>query len=263
MMKQKLSKLQYEVHLVDHCNLNCQMCDHFSPLADQNYLSPNQYESDVKRLSEIFDHKANYIRLLGGEPLLHPQLVHFFEISRRYFPDADLELYTNGLLIPEQPDMFWKACRNYSVKIAVTKYPIHFDYDTAETIAQNNHVKYMYVTEKNEPVKTSWRLPLDLEGKHNPITNYSKCDMGNVCILLKNGRLYPCTVVPNVVHFNKYFNTNLQVTNNDSIDIYHATADQIRKFLANPIPFCRYCAIENREEDIPWNISQKNIKEWT
>lgn len=226
----KITKIQYEVHLADHCNLNCQMCDHFSPLANENFLSPDHYASDVERLSELFDHDANYIRLLGGEPLLHPQVVRFFEISRFYFPDCDLELYTNGLLIPEQPDTFWEACRKFSVTIAVTKYPINFDYNKAEVLANNHHVKFMYVHEKNEPVKTSWCLPLDLEGKHNPVANYANCDMGNVCVFLKDGRLYPCTVVPNVVHFNKYFNQNLKVMNDDSIDIYNATADQIRSF---------------------------------
>lgn len=81
----KITKIQYEVHLADHCNLNCQMCDHFSPLANENFLSPDHYASDVERLSELFDHDANYIRLLGGEPLLHPQVVRFLKFQGSIF----------------------------------------------------------------------------------------------------------------------------------------------------------------------------------
>lgn len=262
-MKQKLQKLQFEVHLVDHCNLNCQMCDHFSPLSEAHFLVPEEYERDIIRLSEIFEYQAKYIRLLGGEPLLHPQIIRFFQISRLYFPNTDLELYTNGLLLPIQTQDFWDACRSFSVKIAVTKYPVDFDYSKVETLAKQNNVKLIYITVNNEAVKTSWRLPLDLSGRQNAIDNFSKCDMGNVCVFLKDGHLYPCTVAPNVIHFNRYFNKNLCLSNDDSINIYHAEADDILEFLTHPIPFCKYCDLKRRKENIPWATSQKNISEWT
>lgn len=262
-MKPLLQKLQYEVHLVDHCNLNCQMCDHFSPLAEKSYLCPKEYERDVMRLAKIFEHQANYVRLLGGEPLLHPEVTKFFQISRLHFPNTSLELYTNGILLPMQPPSFWNACQKFSVTIYVTKYPIDFDYAKVETLAKSNNVKLAYVVEKDEIIKTSWRLPLDISGKQNSATAYAKCDMGNVCVLLKNGYLYPCTVAPNIKHFNIFFKQNLQITSADCIDIYHANANEILQFLANPIPFCKYCDIEKRTENIPWAISQKSITEWT
>lgn len=31
-----LSQLQFEVHVTEHCNLNCRQCAHFSPLAKAN-----------------------------------------------------------------------------------------------------------------------------------------------------------------------------------------------------------------------------------
>lgn len=262
-MKQKLQQLQFEVHLVDHCNLNCQMCDHFSPLAEKYFLCPEEYECDIRRLSQIFNHQAKYIRLLGGEPLLHPQIVRFIQISRLYFPDTNLELYTNGLLLPKQTPDFWNACREFSTVIAVTKYPIDFDYTQVESLAQNNNVKLIYIIVNDEVEKTSWHLPLDLKGKQDPIGNFFKCDMGNVCIFLKHGNLYPCTVAPNAIHFNHYFNKNIHLSDDDCINIYHADADDILEFLKNPIPFCKYCDIERRKENILWSTSQKKISEWT
>ncbi|MCM1235338.1 MAG: radical SAM protein [Ruminococcus flavefaciens] len=262
-MKPLLQKLQYEVHLVDHCNLNCQMCDHFSPLAKKNFLSPQEYEKDVIRLAEIFENQAKYIRLLGGEPLLHPDIIKFFQISRLHFPDTSLELYTNGLLLPTQNSDFWNACQKFSVIIYVTKYPIDFEYSKSDLLAQYYNVKLIYVNQRDEVIKTSWCLPLDITGKQDSVESFSKCDMGNVCIFLKNGCLYPCTVAPNIIHFNQYFNKNLQITARDCINIYHADANDILKFLACPIPFCKYCDIKRRKEDIPWSISQKNITEWT
>lgn len=262
-MKKVLQKLQFEVHLADHCNLNCQMCDHFSPLAEKAFLSPASYEQDIRRLGDLFHHQAAYIRLLGGEPLLHPQVTRFFSMTREQFPHSSLELYTNGLLLLVQSTDFWEACQAFSVTVTVTKYPVAFDYGAAEEIAQRHHVKLVYTSEHGEPIKTSWRLPLDVTGGQDPSICFEKCDMGNVCVFLKEGRLYPCTVAPNVLHFNRYFHQDLSLSDKDSINIYTAEAEDILRFLALPIPFCRYCDIDNRQENIPWKVSEKSISEWT
>lgn len=263
MLKKPLKKLQYEIHLAEHCNLNCQMCDHFSPLAEKAFLSPASYEKDVTRLGTLFAHQAAYIRLLGGEPLLHPDVTRFFQLTRAHFPTAPLQLYTNGVLLPKQSPDFWEACRTYSVIVTVTKYPVHFDYAEVDALAQKHKVTLVYTSEGGELVKTSWRLPLDLTGSQNPAMNFKKCDMGNVCVFLKNGRLYPCTVAPNAIHFERYFHQGLQVSDADGVDIYHTSADNILRFLSQPIPFCRYCDIDRRQEKIPWALSQQNIQEWT
>ena len=47
-----------EVNLADHCNLNCQCCDHFSPLAKPTFLDYDQYVKDLQRLSELTDNKT-------------------------------------------------------------------------------------------------------------------------------------------------------------------------------------------------------------
>ncbi len=65
-----------------------------------------------------------------------------------------------------------------------------------------------------------------------------------------------------IQHFNRYFGTHIEVCPKDSIDIYEAkSGEEIMKFLARPIPLCRYCLGE--VEEVPWHHSQKDIKEWT
>ena len=127
--KPRLKKIQFEIHLTDHCNLNCQMCDHFSPLAEEYYLDLQDFQKQMERLSFLFHNEAQFIRLLGGEPLLHPDVVSFFPITRACFPETDIKLYTNGLLLPAQTDAFWEACTKYNIIIVITKYPVKFDYD--------------------------------------------------------------------------------------------------------------------------------------
>lgn len=52
--------LDYEVQLVEHCNLNCKYCAHFCPVAPESFLDVNEYEKDCKRLSELFDKEVNF-----------------------------------------------------------------------------------------------------------------------------------------------------------------------------------------------------------
>lgn len=42
-----------EVHLVEHCNLNCFGCNHFSQIANEEYTSLESYENDMRQLSTI------------------------------------------------------------------------------------------------------------------------------------------------------------------------------------------------------------------
>lgn len=102
----KLPILSFEVHLAEHCNLNCRGCDHFCPLAKPAYTDLNVFQRDFKRLSELFHMEAGEIHLLGGEPLLNPQVEEFCKIARKNFPKATINIITNGILLPEMPDSF-------------------------------------------------------------------------------------------------------------------------------------------------------------
>ena len=48
----------FEIHLNDHCNLNCKSCFHFVPLAKpDSYYPLDEFERDIKRLCSLFDGK--------------------------------------------------------------------------------------------------------------------------------------------------------------------------------------------------------------
>jgi molybdenum cofactor biosynthesis enzyme MoaA len=94
-----------EANLVDHCNLNCRRCSHFAPLAEPHFVAPDDFERDMRRLSALF-RNIRVIRLMGGEPLLHPEAERFLSIARTAFPLARIHLVTNGLLLDELREAF-------------------------------------------------------------------------------------------------------------------------------------------------------------
>lgn len=251
-------------HVVDHCNLKCWGCDHFAPLAKEKFASITDFENDIKRLSSLTNKELEIIKLMGGEPLLHPEIIQFMKISRKFFPNTRIEIVTNGILLNKQNEEFWNACKENNITIVPTKYPLNVDYDRAKETAKNNAVKYEYYGNRETALKTSYHIPLDIEGKQNTTENFANCFHANNCVMLKNGKIYTCTVAPNIEHFNKYFGYNIPLSERDGIDIYKVeNINEILEFLAKPVPFCKYCNVKERSFGHEWGISKKDIKEWT
>lgn len=258
--KMQRTMLDYEVQLVEHCNLNCKSCSHFCPVADEEFLDINEYERDCKRLSELFNHQASFIRLMGGEPLLHPQICKFFKITRENFPNTIIDLDTNGILVLSMKDEFWEALNKYNINLTITKYPIKIDIEKIQQKCKENNVKFRFFSEKS--VVNFNHLPLDIEGRQQIENSFLKCYLANTCHTLKHGKMFTCSTIPHVAHLNKHFNCTFSVTDGDYIDIFKAeNKNEILEFLSKPVPFCRYCNVKARKEQ-KWNISEKKIEEW-
>lgn len=253
----KNDKLSFEVNFADHCNLNCQCCNHFSPLAKEQYINKEQYKKDLKRLQELFGERIGRVMLLGGEPLLNQDIVSLLYLSRQYLPTAALHIFTNGLHFPQMTEKFWRACRENNINIKVTEYPIKFDYKYWFDFARQHGVDI--ANENPEAIKTTYRLPFVEKGGLDPYKNYIKCYHANQCIVLREGRLYTCPIAAWNSYLNEYFDKQFPELEQNSIDIHKATdAETIMEFLKNPIKMCEFCDIYNYEYNIPWHVSRKD-----
>lgn len=48
--------------------------------------------------------QVHTIRLMGGEPLLHPHVIDFCTTTRKLFPTSEIVLVSNGILLPMLTD---------------------------------------------------------------------------------------------------------------------------------------------------------------
>ena len=254
-------RLRFETDIAGHCNLNCKCCNHFSPLIKEYFVKPELFEKDFSRLSELAGRNNENIDLMGGEPLLHPDITEFFRISRTYFPIGRINLFTNGTLLLKQKDYFYEQLKKYKISILATKYPT-IDWDRIEKKMSENDVKIDYAGVIGNTEKVSWHCPLDLNGSQDIQENFTYCGGANNCIFLHDGRLFTCSMAPNFHHFSKYFNKNIELSDKDSINIHEAKdIKEILEFLAKPIPACRYCKVFGFSTR-PWSKSKREIKEW-
>ena len=257
--------LYYVVDIVEHCNLNCQMCDHFAPISDEHFMTLEAYIRDAERIAEIYGDNGSipFVCIEGGEPLLHPNINSIIENTRRILSKTQIQIFTTGLLLSKMGEDFWKICRICEVMLVVTKYPIKFDYEVIVELAAQNKVSLKFFS-GDLTVKTSYHKPIDLKGTQNKYESFHRCYMANgECADLKGGKLYPCTFAANIHIFNQYFKQRLQITEKDYIDIYSTvTPEDIGEFLSNPIPACKYCDVKNWTYNHVWGISKKTINEW-
>lgn len=256
-------KLKFGIDIVKHCNLNCKGCDHFSCISEKIFADVDTTKKDLLRIKEIFGEDVEQINLLGGEPLLNDQIGEYCELIRSLYPYVELRILTNGTLIPKVKDHLWEVFNRCGVIIVMTQYPIAFNYENAKKIILDHGIRLEYMNCREEE-KTMYCVPLDIKGKQNAKISFRACAKGNQCIALENGKLYTCTLVPNIFIFNERFNQKLSVSKKDYVDIYDdLSAEQILEKLSKEIPFCRYCNQLSYRAGIKWEPSKKNIDEWT
>ncbi|MDO4674674.1 radical SAM protein [Campylobacter sp.] len=232
-----------EIHLAEACNLNCFGCNHFSQIAEEAFTDPAAFEKDMKQLAKITGGWVGVFRLMGGEPLLHPQCSKFFKITRKYFPKSDIWLVTNGLLLEKQEGDFWKRAKENRVQIRPTKYPLKINWDKIRALCEANDVPLIFFNE-GEVEKISHKFTLDPKGGNDNYHSFTHCSMANHCVQLKRGRLFTCTFPAHIEHYNKKYGESFEVSEFDSINIYEARDyKELLFFLAKPIPFCRYCSV--------------------
>ncbi|GHU84263.1 hypothetical protein AGMMS49941_01420 [Deferribacterales bacterium] len=209
--------------------------------------------------------------------MLNPNIISFFELSRRAFPDPSVRivLITNGLLLLKQKAPFFKAVLDNNITVSPTKYP-DMDWNKIEQYVESFGVTLKYFTDtdfrsgsvSNKNERVSGKYPLHLDGKCSltPFDSYSRCGVSNgACGVMRNGRLYPCGIIAGIHHFNNYFNQNLPVTSHDYMDIYKvANCKEILEYIAKPHPFCKYCDVAGRVASLgEYRKTTRDISEWT
>lgn len=252
-------RLQHlDIHLTDHCNLNCKSCEHYSSIAEPAFADLAQFEAELARLAELFS-GIEQVYLLGGEPLLHPEVEEFVRVARRYLPETRICLMSNGVLVPRMGESFWDALRETGTVLLCDQYPGVADVAAIDALGAEHGVAVEWV----EPTEKFFRAPIDPSGGCDPEESFVRCVGVSNCAIVKDGRMYPCAHIAYVDILRKRFGIEgLEATDADSISIYDgATGDEIVDFLMAPVPWCRYCDYPALEY-FQWGRTGRQLEEW-
>lgn len=229
----KLPFLPYlETHLSDACNLNCKGCSHFSPLC-RNASFPDKASllADLKQLTQLFG-GIGHLRLLGGEPLLNPELITILGEIRDALPTTRLTLVTNGLLLKQWGFPLMQKLKETNTALCITGYPINQKIGLRAVAAYRANGNLAMLT----PNTAYFRLFIRDFGKNG----WENCELRH-CILLREGHLYRCSISAMIFAYNRAFNQTYPEevgVNLDSVPDGHA----VLALLNRPGKMCRYCS---------------------
>lgn len=247
-----------EVNIVDGCNLNCKGCSHFSNLFPQDSTcSISEYEQDLKQVRKLG--KLVRLRLLGGEPFLTGNLSEYICIARRIFPEADIELVTNGLLIPKIDKQILREIRINEVSISISAYvpTLRIKKMIIDTL---NEFEIWWKFDKEEI--TQFLRNLTLDKVHDGKKSVEKC-MSLGCTFLRKGRIYKCPLEGLAYVLEKKYHVKFELAKR-GVDIYDApwkVYKSILDLITKPTEMCQYCSEE--EEYIKWEINSVPIlQDW-
>lgn len=253
--------LRIEFDVTDTCNLNCKGCTHYSPIAPREFEELMQLDHNMRLLSSVKGHKRiKEIYLIGGETLLYPSLKEAMSMARRYFSWCRISIFTNGLLLPKMDEEFWSLCRSLDIRIALTRYPVKFDYDKVESLCRRNGVACDIFGDRGTD-GTFFRFALDPYKRRNRWLSHFRCYSFG-CLTVKGDRLYPCSISACAGNLNARFGTDFSWKPGDYITLSRQKPLSISRilWLRNlPVPFCSYC---KKVQITPYEISKRVKTEW-
>lgn len=246
------------IHIMENCNLKCAHCSSMSGLVHNPHkISYKKVEDSIKILKKMYT-SIVHIQLIGGEPLLNDEITKYCVLLRNTFPYSFIEIITNGTLILNLNNEFFKTCYKYNIALSISYYPILSCYiDDINFILSKNKIMYN-ISEKI----TSFEKYYNFSGKSDLNQTYTNCQSVQYCkngLTLYEDMLFPC-VAPitlkraNIIHdSNKY---GIKVSN-------YLSKNEI-KSLFQPMEICKYCHIDQLQKWKQLNISEiHDIENWS
>lgn len=250
---EKPSLVYFEMPIVDSCNLNCKGCLFaYNQEETAGPIALSEIKSDLKQMAERFA-DVSWIRFLGGEPFMHPDLAIILDYAREFFPTTILDVCTNGLLIPKVDSSTFAAFRRNHISLHISGYqPTYKMLDKIDMRLKEDDINY-YVLPRDEFYKF-----YTLKPDNDPVENHSACP-SCACWELYHGRFMKCSAVLAFEKMNRQFGTAYLVKKDeDWFDIYDEKIDTktIYAKCLHSSQMCRYCDL-SRMEKFPWECGQK------
>ena len=90
--------------LTNQCNLNCAYCIYACDITHTKYYITLEELKNTLLLMKQKLPSLKRLMLSGGDPLIHPNFIEISTEIRKIFPNIEVCVYTNGLLLSKFTD---------------------------------------------------------------------------------------------------------------------------------------------------------------
>ncbi len=235
----KLTRLSVEYSLTEHCNISCRACAHASPLLPEKFADLRDFIRDFEALGTAFHSRE--LRIVGGEPLLHRDLLRFLEEGRRIGVADAIVVYTNGVLLHRMPDAFWRLID----KLHISAYP-----GVRRRLGEGDCERLCRMHDVELHIERFRTFDQTLIGKRIDDPRlvkaiYRACHTATECHTVHAGRFYKCPMAPLMSSWLTLRGIDFASPASDGVALHDnpALRRDLERYLANaePLAACSYC----------------------
>ncbi len=178
----------FELHVVEHCNLRCAHCCNMSPYLADRTLSVAAIEEMCRVMAAAL--QVDVFKIMGGEPLLHPDVAGVLQAIRRSGISETVRLFTNGLLLHQMSDAFWQALDELTVSnyASAPVKPALLEAAREKARAFGVVLNVKPVAEFSEVMRAE-RAADDAQVRRT----YEGCWLRHRCLVVRGGKFFMCT----------------------------------------------------------------------
>lgn len=238
----KIQANAVEYSVAYHCNLKCAFCSHMAPFISEKLPPLESFANDVNTLSKVLHTKD--IRMVGGEPLLNPEILEFLKVARNSGIADTVMVTTNGLLLNSMKDEFWELVDF----VWLSQYPGASPKDKMiekfRAKAQESNTRfdvdpsfYFRTAVTTDPHPMDWKTKMI----------YRTCESAHRfhCHMIHEGRLFKCACPPFMPEYLGRMGRNGYDPNVDAFNIHWAKDlfGELKDYLFSkePLQACRNC----------------------
>lgn len=183
----KVQTRALEYHVADHCNLHCDHCCSFSPILKKWFADPVEFESDLRAVRRVV--APQFLKIVGGEPLLHPELERLLVIAKSLAVGPHIQLTTNAFLIERLTPRGWDSLD----MVAVSLYP--------EPALPKSLIRFIAREGRKRNIEVNWKVQdrftcldrTEMSDHAEAARTFQECWIRHRCNSIKHGRFYCCT----------------------------------------------------------------------
>jgi hypothetical protein len=226
----------------DHCNLRCADCLTLSPYAPPKLSSSDTIAADLRCLETVLH--AREMRILGGEPLLNPELAQLTSIARESGIGDEVTMFSNGLLLGRMDEAVWPNLDLLNLSIYPEAPPPAAALDRALELAQQHGTRVRFFRRhefRTRVVSTPHRIDLATR------LIYRTCRAAHYdhCHWVSEGWLYKCATPLFLNGYLAKLGRDGYEPAKDGVQLHEGPGlfDDVKRYLTSsePLDCCRYC----------------------
>lgn len=238
----------FAIHAVDHCNQKCLYCNNHSPFLKKREYSAEEYIPHIDKMLSM-GIRFKQIRISGGEPFLHSNLLDFVQKIKKY--NKSVTIASNLFWLKNDVD-------NDVFKYVDVLFPSIYPHNVKK-VDLIKKIQEKYKTRISYRIKSTF-LKFEFTTEPEKVTNFCRTQ-GTCTNLLVSGKLSRCATAA-------FADTNPAVsqeflTNRNDIffDLYdnNYSEDKLKEWIKKwPLDACSYCTLW-KEQKVKWTKFNKEF----